>query len=99
MISRFIATHYSYEALIVAQAKLNPLAVTQDSLQQQIDALMPTRAHRGGDATARRSQGHTRPAQRSRERQPAGIEKRLRRVDRVIEGGARCRGLRSKHAA
>ncbi|MEQ1860233.1 MAG: ATP-binding cassette domain-containing protein, partial [Chthoniobacteraceae bacterium] len=37
LISRFVATHYSYEALIVAQAKLNPLASRQDKLQAQID--------------------------------------------------------------
>jgi cell division protein FtsB len=40
LISRFVATHYSYEALIVAQAKLNPLALRQDQLQQQIDRLV-----------------------------------------------------------
>ena len=37
LISRFVATHYSYEALIVAQARLNPLAARQDLLQDQID--------------------------------------------------------------
>ena len=38
-ISRLVATHYSYEALIVAQAKLNPLTRRQDALQAQIDRL------------------------------------------------------------
>jgi hypothetical protein len=38
-ISRLVATHYSYEALIVAQAKLNPLTRRQDALQEQIDKL------------------------------------------------------------
>jgi hypothetical protein len=32
LISRFVATHYTYEALIVAQAKLNPLSIRQDPL-------------------------------------------------------------------
>ncbi len=39
VISRFVATHYSYEALVVAQAKLNPLAIRQQRLQQAIEAL------------------------------------------------------------
>jgi hypothetical protein len=39
VISRLIATHYSYEALVVAQAKLNPLALRQQRLQQEIEAL------------------------------------------------------------
>ncbi|MEI6713029.1 MAG: ATP-binding cassette domain-containing protein [Verrucomicrobiota bacterium] len=38
-ISKLIATHYSYEALIVAQAKLNPLTSRQESLQSQIEVL------------------------------------------------------------
>ena len=37
VISRFVATHYSYEALVVAQAKLNPLAIRQQRLQAAID--------------------------------------------------------------
>ena len=40
LISRFVATHYSYEALIVAQAKLNPLAIRQDRFQKQIDQIV-----------------------------------------------------------
>ena len=39
LISRFVATHYSYEALVVAQAKLNPLAFRQERLQEQIERL------------------------------------------------------------
>ena len=38
-VSRLVATHYSYEALIVAQAKRNPLTRRQDALQEEIDAL------------------------------------------------------------
>jgi ABC-type multidrug transport system ATPase subunit len=38
-ISRLVATHYSYEALIVAQAKLNPLTKRQDALEAQIARL------------------------------------------------------------
>ena len=39
LISKLVATHYSYEALVVAQAKLNPLSVRQQRLQQVIEAL------------------------------------------------------------
>jgi ABC transport system ATP-binding/permease protein len=39
LISRLVATHYSYEALVVAQAKLNPLAVRQRQLQEMTEAL------------------------------------------------------------
>ena len=45
-ISRLIATHYSYEALIVAQAKLNPLTKRQDALQQEIERLAKKRSRR-----------------------------------------------------
>ena len=39
LISKLVATHYSYEALVVAQAKLNPLSNRQQRLQQVIEAL------------------------------------------------------------
>jgi ABC-type multidrug transport system ATPase subunit/ABC-type transport system involved in cytochrome c biogenesis permease component len=39
LVSRFVATHYSYEALVVAQAKLNPLAIRQQRLQRMIEEL------------------------------------------------------------
>jgi hypothetical protein len=87
IISRFVATHYSYEALVVAQAKLNPLAIRQDRLQEQIDALVakydrsPEQANRLEDlkdtlALLSGMESGTRPE----------IEKRLRRVDAIIKG-------------
>lgn len=39
LIARFVATHYSYEALVVAQAKLNPLAVRQTILENMMEEL------------------------------------------------------------
>src|SRR5262249_30305233 len=36
LISKLVATHYSYEALVVAQAKLNPLALRQQILVDMI---------------------------------------------------------------
>lgn len=43
LISRFVATHYSYEALVVAQAKLNPLSCRQEQIQAQLEELVKTR--------------------------------------------------------
>jgi ABC-type multidrug transport system ATPase subunit len=98
LISRFVATHYSYEALIVAQAKLNPLAFRQERIQRQIDALV-ARHERGAADDARLEdlkdtlallsglESETRPE----------IERRLARVDKVIDGGGLDAGsLRSK---
>ena len=39
-ISKLVATHYSYEALIVAQAQLNPLTKRQNRIQTEIDQLL-----------------------------------------------------------
>lgn len=39
LISKLVATHYSYEALVVAQAKLNPLALRQQMLVDMIKDL------------------------------------------------------------
>ncbi len=98
MLSRFIATHYSYEALIVAQAKLNPLGVRQGKLQEQIDKLVhtqPRTEQQNGrledlkDTLAMVSgmEGETK----------ADIEKRLRRVDKIIREETRDTGsLRSR---
>ncbi len=52
LISRFVATHYSYEALVVAQAKLNPLSGRQEQLQARIDALVDN--HNSSEADDRR---------------------------------------------
>ena len=43
VISHFVATHYSYEALIVAQAKLNPLSFRQELIQRQMDVIIKHR--------------------------------------------------------
>jgi ABC-type multidrug transport system ATPase subunit len=88
-ISRFVATHYSYEALIVAQAKLNPLTIRQDRIQQQMDELV-ARRHRT-DAEASRLEdlkdalallsGMEAP-------NPREIEKRFKKIDDIIDGKA-----------
>jgi hypothetical protein len=98
MISRFIATHYSYEALIVAQAKLNPLAVRQGKLQDEIDDLVEGKPRTDENNARLEDLKDTLALLSGMESgTPADVEKRLRRVDTVIAGGALdAGGLRSK---
>jgi hypothetical protein len=100
LISRFVATHYTYEALIVAQAKRNPLSIRQQRIQDQMDDLVakPKRT----DAESARLEDlkdalallSGLEANNVRE-----MEKRLRLVDQCIDnkspldaGGLRSRG-------
>ena len=98
MLSRFIATHYSYEALIVAQAKLNPLAIRQGKLQTQIDGLVQQGSRSETDIARLEDLKDTLALLSGLEsRSIVDVEKRLRRVDNVIAGGALdAGGLRSK---
>jgi ABC-type multidrug transport system ATPase subunit len=87
LIGHFVATHYSYEALIVAQAKLNPLAIRQDRLQRQMDKLVENRQRTELEAARLEDLKDTlallsgMEAANLRE-----IERKLQRVDDVIEG-------------
>lgn len=87
IISHFVATHYSYEALIVAQAKLNPLAVRQDQLQRQMDALVERGQRNAAEAARLEDLKDTLALLSGLE---AGsvrdLEKRLDRIDAVIQG-------------
>jgi hypothetical protein len=87
LISRFVATHYSYEALIVSQAKLNPLALRQDLLQHQIDKLVKQK-NRNATEAARLEDLKDALAMLSGLESGSipEIERRLRRVDKVIRG-------------
>ncbi len=98
LISRFVATHYSYEALIVAQAKLNPLALRQDELQQQIDRLVKQKNRNAKEAARLEDLKDTLAMLSGLESGSAPeIERRLHRVDQVIEGGElKADGLRSR---
>jgi len=100
MISRFIATHYTYEALIVAQAKLNPLSLRQGQLQRQIDDLVEKDSRTETDAARLEDLKDTLALLSGMESGSlADVEKRLRRVDNIIAGGALdAGGLRSKTA-
>ncbi len=87
VISRFVATHYSYEALVVAQAKLNPLAIRQQRLQQAIEVLAakPERTDaeddRLDDLKDTLAQLSGLESDTARE-----VDKRLGRVDKIIGG-------------
>ncbi|MDQ3620949.1 MAG: ATP-binding cassette domain-containing protein [Verrucomicrobiota bacterium] len=87
LISRFVATHYSYEALIVAQAKLNPLSVRQERIQKQIDALVARPERTPEEADRLEDLKDTLALLSGLEAESVSeIIKRLRRVDRVIAG-------------
>jgi ABC-type multidrug transport system ATPase subunit len=98
LISRFVATHYTYEALIVAQAKLNPLARRQDRIQQQIDALVANRARTPADDERLETLKETLALLSGLESGSLReIEKRLKRVDHIVAGGELAPGdLRSR---
>jgi ABC transport system ATP-binding/permease protein len=93
LISRMVATHYSYEALVVAQAKLNPLAVRQRKLQQMIEnlaakeELTEAESERLEDLKETQSQLSGLEAGSARE-----IDRRMARVDEIIEGSQPTKG-------
>jgi ABC-type multidrug transport system ATPase subunit len=100
-ISRLVATHYTYEALIAGQAKWNPLAIRQDRILEQIDALAEKSERTPPEAQRLEDLKDTLAILSGLESGSLWeIEKRLRRVDRIIDGGPLdadgLRGLRSK---
>ncbi len=87
LISRFVATHYSYEALIVAQAKLNPLAIRQERLQKQMDTLVSKHPRSDVESARLEDLKDTLALLSGMEAISAReIERRLKRVDEVIDG-------------
>ena len=86
-ISRFVATHYSYEALIVAQAKLNPLTLRQDRIQKQMDELVGKKQRTEAEAARLEDLKDTLALLSGMEAATAReVEKRLKRVDEIIDG-------------
>jgi hypothetical protein len=88
MICEFIPMRWSYEAIIYAQAKLNPLAIRQARIQTQINRLVairnPTEAQQDRlddlkDLLAILSGLQACDA--------SDLDKRLHRIDKVIDGG------------
>jgi hypothetical protein len=87
LISRFVATHYTYEALIVAQAKLNPLSKRQDQLQRLIDGLVAKQDRTPEDDNRLEDLKDTLAMVSGLESGSVPeVEKRLRRVDGIING-------------
>jgi ABC-type multidrug transport system ATPase subunit len=87
LISRFVATHYSYEALVVAQAKLNPLAIRQDQIQHQMDDLVEKQGRTDAEAARLEDLKDTLALLSGMEgRDIRDIDRRLVRVDDVIGG-------------
>ena len=87
LICEFMPMRWSYEALVHAQAKLNPLTRRQERIQREINALART-----PDLT---EEQETRLddlkellalASGVQDEDVAGVERRLRRVDSVLEG-------------
>lgn len=83
----FMPMRWSYEALVVAQAKLNPLTSRQDKLQDQIDRLVAIKP-RTGEQSARLDDLKDTLAMLSglEAWDPSEIDRRLRYVDRILEG-------------
>jgi ABC-type multidrug transport system ATPase subunit len=86
-ISRLIATHYSYEALVVAQAKLNPLALRQQRLQQAIEAIAAKQERTEAEDERLDDLKDTLAQLSGLESDTASeVDKRLSRVDKIIGG-------------
>lgn len=87
MISRLLATHYSYEALIVAQYKLNPLSQRQDQLLEKVDAIAKQKHLTPADSTRLEDLKETLALLSGLVcRSAREVEKRLRGVDKIIDG-------------
>jgi hypothetical protein len=87
LISRFVATHYSYEALVVAQAKRNPLSFRQEQLQKQIDVLKKIRDRNEAQAVRLDDLKDTLALLSGMDgKNVRDIERKLKLVDAVIAG-------------
>ncbi|MEX1110352.1 MAG: ATP-binding cassette domain-containing protein [Chthoniobacterales bacterium] len=88
LICEFMPMRWSYEALVFAQAKYNPLTGRQDRIQQEINALVHggTLDEAGGARLEDLKESLAILSGLQAKDLPT-LEKRLRRVDKVIEGG------------
>ena len=92
----FVAMRWSYEELVVAQAKLNPLTRRQDEASEQIDRdRRPARVQIRRSETARRLEGDARRSFRSRKRTPARAGSNISAmIDRILNGKIAFRSCR-----
>ncbi len=88
LVCEFIPMRWSYEALVYAQAKLNPLTIRQDRIQREIAALIARRSTNEADeqrlddlkellALVSGLHGRT----------PRDIDRSFAQIDRVLDGG------------
>jgi hypothetical protein len=87
LICEFIPMRWSYEALVVAQGKLNPLTSRQDKIQAQIDALVQLDQRTPAQDDRLEDLKDTLAYLSGLESGTVkDIEDRLRKVDRIIRG-------------
>jgi len=87
LMCEFIPLRWSYEAIVVAQAKLNPLTFRQEQLQAQIDLLVHKNERNDDDEKRLDDLKDTLAMLSGLESWNASeIDKRLHRVDRILEG-------------
>jgi ABC-type multidrug transport system ATPase subunit len=99
LICEFIPMRWSYEAIVVAQDKLNPLTKRQDEIQDQIDNLVANE-NRTPDQDSRLDDLKDALAYLSGLESITvdDVEDRIRKIDKVIRGGPLDpAGVRSRH--
>jgi len=86
-VCEFVAMRWSYEELVVAQAKLNPLAKRQNDAQRQIDAIVARHESNPGDSKRLDDLKETLAVLSGLEAKvPREINQYLTIVDRVLRG-------------
>jgi len=86
-ICEFVAMRWSYEELVVAQAKLNPLTKRQEDAQEQIDAIVARHESRPGDPKRLDDLKETLAVLSGLEaRSPRELKQYLVVIDRVLSG-------------
>jgi hypothetical protein len=88
-ICEFVAMRWSYEEMIVAQAKLNPLTKRQDLAQRQIDAIVARHESNPGDSKRLDDLKETLAVLSGLEaRNGRDLDQYLSIVDRILSGRA-----------
>ena len=86
-VCEFVAMRWSYEELIVAQAKLNPLTRRQDDAQRQIDAIVARHEGQPGDSKRLDDLKETLAVLSGLEaRTPRELNQYLALIDRILNG-------------
>jgi hypothetical protein len=86
-VCEFVAMRWSYEELVVAQAKLNPLTRRQDEAQRQIDAIVARHEGQPGDSQRLDDLKETLAVLSGLEaRTPRELNQYLTMIDRILNG-------------